>query len=123
MSYTYMASPYSHPDAAVRERRFREAMHCLAWMLKCRIWTYAPIVHCHQMALDHGLPGDHEFWRDYDRAMIRSAQNFAVLTASGWRESEGVAEEIEFVAKIGGPITWVVRRADGTYRFDAERPT
>ncbi len=121
MSYTYLASPYSHPDAAVREARYDAALACLAHMLKIRVWTYSPIVHCHRLSIEVGLPGDHEFWRDYDRAMIQSAQNFAVLAVDGWRESRGVTEELEFVADTL-PVTWVVRRADGTYRFDKEKP-
>ena len=96
MTYRYLASPYTHHDKAVMQQRFEEAERCLAWLLGMKIWTYAPIVHNHQLALNHSLPPDHEFWLDYARAMILGSNGVLVLQIDGWRESKGVQIEIEF---------------------------
>ena len=96
MTYKYLASPYTHADKAVMQKRFEEAERCLAWMLGLRIWTYAPIVHCHALALRYDLPPDHEFWLDYDRAMILGSNGVFVLMLDGWKESRGVQGEIKF---------------------------
>jgi hypothetical protein len=123
MSYTYLASPYSHPDASVRETRYHEAVDCVAWMIKNEIWVYAPIVHCHFVALKHALPTDAKTWQDYNHAMIRASRHLSILAVGGWRESKGVAEEIEFAREIGRPVTYAMRRADDTYLFTTEEPT
>lgn len=94
MSYYYLASPYSHFSPEVLEERFRLAMSATAWMLKQRRWVYSPIVHCHQLAQEHVLPTDADYWRDYDFAMLDSAAGLIVLLLPGWQESKGMKAEI-----------------------------
>ena|SRR5258708_35666640 len=107
MTYKYLASPYMDKDPAIMLERFTAAQNCLAWLLKHKIWTYSPIVHYHQLALDYDLPPDHEFWLDYDRAMILSSDGVYVLCISGCKESRGVTGEIEFAKTKNLSITYV----------------
>jgi hypothetical protein len=96
MTYKYLASPYTDKSPDIMEIRFQEAERCLSWLLKMKIWAYAPIVHCHALAKRYELPKDHVFWRDYDRAMILGSSGLLVLKLGGWDKSKGVQEEIEF---------------------------
>ena len=104
MTFKYLASPYSHPSAATRELRYRAARDGLKWLLIHRMWTYSPIVHCHEMAVNAGLPTDAAFWQDYNHAMIDQADELLVLTIEGWQQSVGVNEEITYAADLGLPI-------------------
>jgi Domain of unknown function (DUF1937) len=104
MTFKYLDSPYSHPLAATRELRYRAARDATAWLLRHRIWTYSPIVHCHDLAAQSGMPTDFEFWGDYNHAMIDRADELLVLTIEGWKESVGVNEEITYAADLGLPI-------------------
>jgi hypothetical protein len=96
MTYKYLASPYTHPDKAVMQARFEEAERCLAWLLNLKIWAYAPIVHCHALARKYELPPSHDFWLDYDRAMILGSNGVLVLQIDGGKESKGVQSELLF---------------------------
>jgi Domain of unknown function (DUF1937) len=94
--YSYLASPYTHSDLEVMEWRYREAMRCVHWLLERRIWVYSPIVHCHELAKQHELPRDAEYWAYYNRAMLGPASELLILGLDGWQESAGVAAEIKF---------------------------
>jgi hypothetical protein len=102
MSYTYIASPYSHPDASVRAQRYEQVLAFCAELLRAEIPVYSPIVHCHQVALDHSLPTDAQFWLSYNFAMLRPARFLYVYCIPGWNKSIGVTAEISFWRSLTG---------------------
>ena len=94
MSYIYLASPYSDPDKAIMEERAEQAGRCTAYMLRTGQFVYSPIVHCHELAKKFELPSDIEYWRRYNKAMLRSAYELCVLKLVGWDVSVGVLFEM-----------------------------
>jgi len=102
----YLASPYTHPDPAVREARFRAACRQAAEMLRCGIPVFSPIAYTHPIAA-HGLPPEWDFWADYDRAFLEMCSDVWVLMLDGWRESKGVRAEIEIAVGLGKPVMYV----------------
>lgn len=107
MEYKYLASPYTDSDPMVREQRFLAAAACLRHLLACKIWTYSPIVHCHELAKLWGMPHDAAFWQEYDAAMIRGSSGIFVLMLPGWAKSTGVKGEIALTAELGKTITYI----------------
>lgn len=103
----YLASPYSHADKLIRKTRFMLAEQCVAKMLEARHWVYSPIVHCHALAEKFSLPGDFNFWQEYDFAMLRIAASMAILKIPGWDLSGGVTAEREFAKLAGIPVSFV----------------
>jgi hypothetical protein len=101
----YIASPYSHPDASVREARYRAACEKAAAMLRDGLRVYSPIVHSHPLAL-LGLPGDWAFWAEQNAAMLERASSVVVLTLDGWEESRGIAAEVEIARALHLPIRY-----------------
>jgi hypothetical protein len=77
VSYLYLASPYSHVDPARRHGRYRAACAATCWLLNIRCWVYSPIVHCHELARLHDLPGDFEFWRMTDSIGVKNEIAYA----------------------------------------------
>ncbi len=58
----YLASPYTHADPAVRQRRFEAACRTSA-VLICRGQTvFSPIAHSHAICA-YGVPLDWRFWK------------------------------------------------------------
>ena len=104
MSYTYLASPYSHRNPTVRGARYHAALNATAALLKQRHWVYSPIVHCHALAYTHKLPTDAGFWREYNLIMLKPASGLIVLTIAGWDISLGVQGEIAFANTHSIPI-------------------
>jgi hypothetical protein len=111
--FVYLATPYSHPDAFVREQRHREAAQFLAWCLFNGIWAYSPIVHT--AAVANGLPYTYEFWHPYNCAMIRASRGLYVLRIDGWEKSAGIAAEIAFAKEIGLPVTFFDKEGNLSY--------
>ena len=53
----YLASPYSHPDPAIREARFDAACRVTAEQIRAGQPVFAPVVMGHPL-VRYGLPGD-----------------------------------------------------------------
>ncbi len=109
----YLASPYTHPDKAIQHLRYLAARETAAHLMRNGTLVFSPIVHCHWMAVLHGLPGSIEFWRDYDFAMIEALPRFSILKLPGWVASKGIEEERTFALSLGREIDSTV--PFGTY--------
>ena len=109
----YLASPYSHPDAAIREERFRAACQAAAQLMRAGNIVYSPIAHSHPIAL-HGLPTDWRFWERHDREHLIRCEELVVLMFDGWRESEGVQAEIRIAGELGKPVRYLAPEATGS---------
>ena len=107
MSFTYLASPYSHPELDIMQARYEAALEAVAWLLHQRVWTYSPIVHCHELAVHFKLPRDATYWNEYNRAMLSRANRLLVLTLKGWQGSSGIKAEIEWANMEGLKINYL----------------
>ncbi len=103
----YLASPYSHSNPAIRRRRFKAACRAAAVLLKQGIDVYSPIAHSTPIAACGLDDMDHAFWMRVDRPYLQWCSMVMVLMIDGWRESRGVAMEIELSRKAGKPVCFV----------------
>lgn len=102
--YVYLASPYSHPDPFMREKRYLDTMKELTGFLKQGVHVYSPIVHCHELAKIADLPRDAGFWERYNFTMLAAAEYLWVLMLPGHSESKGIAGEIAEAKRLGIPV-------------------
>lgn len=98
----YLASPYSHPDPAVRERRFRAVCRAAAALVSQGYAVFCPIAHSHpiemamaEMGLEN-LSGD--AWVDLDLTFAAVCQKLFVLKLEDWQVSMGVIRECDYFA-------------------------
>ena len=96
----YLASPYSDPDPAVCEARFRAACRAAAILMQRGESVYSPIAHSHPIAEHVGNHLDHDFWLRQDREMLRRCDAMIVLMLPGWENSRGIAAEIELADEL-----------------------
>jgi nucleoside 2-deoxyribosyltransferase len=115
----YLASPYSHPDPAVREERFRQACIATVKLMQLGLAVFSPISHSHPLT-EHGLPGDWSFWQRCDRAFLERCDEVVVLMLDGWEASLGVAEEIRLAEEWGKPVRFVSLESPGHEKTPAE---
>ena len=105
---TYLACPYSHSSLDVRKQRFEAVTEVAASMMKSGEFVYSPITHSHPMAMAGELPGDWQFWREYDEAFLSCCKKMCVLMIDGWEESYGVRCEIELAnTKYNIPVEYI----------------
>ena len=102
----YLASPYSHPDPAVREQRFVAACRAAATLLKHGHAVDAPIVHGHPLAA-FGVSTDWSFWQAVNMVHVERCELLVVLLLDGWRSSAGVRREIEIATELGKSVAYL----------------
>lgn len=103
----YLASPYSHPDPAVKSNRFRTACIATANLLQRGHQVLSPIAHSHPIAVFGKLDGGFLAWRDYDFKLIDMCGIVWVLMLPGWRESRGVKAEVVYALSKGYPVKYL----------------
>lgn len=97
----YLASPYSHKDPEVRQKRYEIVCEACAIFAQQNIVVYSPIAMWHPIANEYGLPKDFNFWEFNDQEMIELCDIFVVLTIGGWITSDGIKRE-RFIAGTHG---------------------
>ncbi len=104
---TYLATPYSHPAASVREQRYRAACAIAAVLTAQGELVYSPVAHGHGIAVSGSLPVSWEHWKRLDLRMLRACDSLTVACIAGWQESEGVQAEIAAAEDMGLPVRFV----------------
>jgi hypothetical protein len=102
MSLIYLAQPFSHPDRAVRRKRYEAAVYTFAYYTREGLAAFSPIAHSYDAAENYNLDTGYEQWRKVSEEILPVCNRFIVLMLHGWRESKGVVEETEFWIKING---------------------
>lgn len=105
--YIYLASPYSHEDESMREARYLAVGVITATLFNLEVAVFSPIVHCHELAKAYGLPRDADFWKFYNREMLRGARELWLLLLDGWKESKGMQGERDMAIELGIPYRQV----------------
>ena len=106
----YLAVPYSDPDPEVRRMRFELANEMAARLLEEGFNVLSPISHSHPISLYIGNSNDGDFWCENSLAFLECCDEMRVYCLPGWRESRGIAREIEFAKSHGIPVTYLGER-------------
>lgn len=101
----YLASPYSHEQPAVRQRRYELAREATGKLIELGHVVFSPIVYSHQFAASHGT--DFAAWESFDLAMIGIAEELIVLMIGGWETSKGVWAEVEHAKQSGVSVKYM----------------
>ncbi len=104
----YLGSPYSHPDAWMRELRFRAVARVVGALMERRgIAIFCPIAHSHPIS--ETLPqrlNSHDFWMKRLEPLEPACKGLIVCALPGWQKSKGLKVEIElFSEREGKAIT------------------
>jgi hypothetical protein len=103
----YLASPYSHPDQAVRQQRFEQVCRAAAVLLRQGEIVFSPVVHSHPIAAC-GLPTDWRFWQRFDRQLLERCDELVVLMLPGWQWSAGIQAELRIAGQCSKPVRYLV---------------
>jgi hypothetical protein len=107
MKLVYLASPYSHPDPAIKQERFETICAVQAELLNQYGDVFGfigPIAASHCVAQHGKLPTEWEFWKKQDELLISRCDELWVIKMDGWEGSVGVQAEIAFAIGKKIPI-------------------
>jgi Domain of unknown function (DUF1937) len=110
---TYLASPYSHSDPAVREERFHAACRATADLVRAGEVVFSPVVYSHPL-VRFGLPTGWGYWEWFDWEVLARCDQVALLTLDGWEASEGVRAEMAIAGELGIPVRYLAVVGPGT---------
>ncbi len=103
----YLGSPYSHPDAWMRELRFR-AVSRVAGALRVErgIAIWCPIAHSHPISEElKGVdPTDVDFWLSWDKPFEQACKGLIICSLPGWVNSKGLIIEGSLFRKAGKTV-------------------
>ena len=102
----YLASPYTHADPEVRQKRYEKACEAAASLIRKGDVLFCPIAMTHGM-VKYGLPYDIEFWKMFDISILRKCWKLVILKLPGWELSAGIAAETEFARKMNIPVEYM----------------
>lgn len=100
----YLASPYSHWCFLVRWWRWFVVSWVVARLMRRGVHVFSPIANTHWIAVFFRLPGDFNFWCEYNEDMIKRCDRFVVLRIRGWRESVGCIGEACMAVRNDVPV-------------------
>lgn len=95
----YLASPYSHSDKTIVEKRVEIISKYAAKLLSKRMHCVSPILIGTTIFKYATLPSDFEFWQHLSYDLLKRCDMIIVLKLEGWQESIGVQAEINFAIK------------------------
>lgn len=105
-AFWYLGQPYGSKSYAERSLRALAAVHASAALMSKGVWVYSPIAHMHEAS--RLMPvWTHRQWLDYDLEFLRVSKGLLILPLPGWRQSHGLAEEIEKAREWGKTIYWL----------------
>lgn len=109
MAIIYLAGPYTDPDFRVREERFRLHAECAGFLMSDHDTVFSPVAQGHVIATFSAKAQgfSHPVWMRHCRAMLGCCDHMYVLPLKGWKESKGLAEELDLANSIDMPMVWL----------------
>ena len=102
--FTYLASPYTHDDPAVRQKRYEDVMEVVSVFVLKNEGVYSPVLHFHPLVVKHAIPTDYDFWEDLILSMLRRARDLVIVKIDGWETSVGLREEYLYARRLNMPV-------------------
>lgn len=100
----FLASPYTHPDPAVRYERYAKAKKFVIERIReHRENIYSPIVYTHPLVQAGAGDGGFKYWKNFNRTMLVASTELWILTLDGWEESLGIRYEITIAIQLKIP--------------------
>lgn len=102
-----VSSPYSSKNEAEKLHRFDVVCKYTAKLVSIGEIAFSPIVYGHTLLQYHDMPSDWPFWKNFCEAFLVNCSEMHVLMLPGWKESSGVAAEIEYAKTLNIVIKYI----------------
>lgn len=105
----YLASPYTHEDKRVEERRFWQTVEATALLISSGLIVISPIIHSHFLYKQYPelVDGDAMFWKTFNEKLLHKCDSLLVLKLDGWQDSIGIHYEVGQAVSEYKPVEFV----------------
>jgi hypothetical protein len=103
----YLGLPYMHDDEVVMDFRADISDIVAADLANRGFNVFAPISAWHHISKKYGLPGEWEYWKDFDESFIKICSKVLIIILEGWRQSVGVTAEIDLSKKYNLEVGYI----------------
>jgi hypothetical protein len=108
MRKVFLACPYGHTDKVVVENRFQVSNAVAAKIVSNGATVFSQVsmshpINAHLAGLDKAAIG--KLWGPVDAVFMEAMDELIVIDEPGWKESAGVAREIEFFKERGRRVS------------------
>ncbi len=103
-TFAYLATPYAHKTAYMRDLRAKAALRIAGFLMKNRLYVFSPIVHNHRLKQSGALKEwTHDDMMNYDLPFMAVASILIIGQLPGWEVSEGIRQERETFEDLKKP--------------------
>ncbi|NCU40025.1 DUF1937 family protein, partial [Candidatus Falkowbacteria bacterium] len=102
----YVISPFWHEDADVREKRRAINISYADMLIKRGEMVFSPLKYS-EKNINSNSASSESYWLDFDIEIMRGCDTAHVLQIDGWKESKGVANEIDWAKKNNMEIKYI----------------
>jgi len=103
----YLATPYSHNDPAVMEKRYHASCRAAAKLLKSGIVVFNPLANTIPAIEFGGLELEHNEFLKIDLQILRRCDEVLILGLDEWEKSSGVLLEMFEAVGLRKPVTLI----------------
>lgn len=103
MKKIYLSVPYT----GMEEESFQKVSLKAAELISQGLIVFSPISHTHHIGKMMSLPVTWDFWKAQDEAFVTWADEIWVLCLDGWKQSVGVAAEVDLASSLGKPVKYI----------------
>ena len=97
----YLASPYTDQNPEMRQARNEVAISVTRDLILAGYMVISPIVASHPLAVGGALPGEFDFWRNWNMTILERCDLLWILPLEGWTRSAGIKEEVAQARQLG----------------------
>lgn len=117
----YLGGPYSHEDPKVIKKRFN-IFNKVSSTLICKkdMFVFSPISHSHPIVTLKNFDKNfwtYGYWMPFDLYILAQCDELLIVDIDGWKESKGLAAEIEFAKANNIKIRMVTPRGK-IYKYE-----
>jgi hypothetical protein len=103
----FIASPYTHPDYSVRQRRYKRVQEYTHRCMQLGEVVFSPIVYGHVFVQYDERAITSDYWKDFNDHMLMASTSMRVYCLPGWDTSAGVDAEIAYAYRLTIPMEYV----------------
>lgn len=108
MTIYYLATPYGHAKAEIRDERERIAKLLVADLVSRGMHVFCPIAYGSILkAKSEVQEWTHDNWIAFDLQFLAKCDILLIAKMHDWHKSRGIQQERNFAAKAGIPTMWL----------------